>query len=67
MVRLSIVLFILAATVIAGALVTFVLASPQLANVKLAIPAAAGLGVVVAIPVAILLAKGILGASRPAA
>jgi hypothetical protein len=66
MLRLTIVIFILAATVIAGALVTFVLASPALANVKMAIPAAAGVGALVAIPVAYLVAKGILGASRPA-
>ncbi len=60
MLNLFILMFMLAATVLAGALMTVVVATPALYDLGMTtIPAAAGIGVALAIPVAWFVARAI--------
>ncbi|WP_296575835.1 hypothetical protein [Phreatobacter sp.] len=64
--NLFVLMFMLAATVFAGAFMVVVVATPSLYDQGMVlIPVAAGLGVVLAIPVAWFVARAISQASKP--
>ena len=65
MLRLTVLFWALAATVLAGVFIVCVLMVPQLSNqAMLYIPIAAGLAIVIAIPIAWVVASKILNAPR---
>ena len=61
--RLALLLWVMGGTVLAGILVTVVLLTPSLAPMK-AIPIAAAIGAIVAIPMAFAAAKAIAARTR---
>jgi MFS-type transporter involved in bile tolerance (Atg22 family) len=65
--NLFILMFMLAATVLAGACMMVVLAMPSLyEDIRVALPVAAGVGILCALPVAWMVASAVSRSSRPA-